>query len=95
MEQEELVDPRARRFQRRSLAPPRVLAGQAVVLIDSMLNPAAGWGQALLAGAQAALAPLGARFQDERRPPLAGSPAAEWAEQIARHAAAAVIAVGD
>jgi hypothetical protein len=95
MDTELLVSPLAQRFRRRSPAAPRPLAGATVALVDSMLNPSAGWGQALLDGAAAALAPTGARFERERRAPLAGAPAEEWADAIAGRYAAAVIAVGD
>ncbi|GIW06019.1 MAG: hypothetical protein KatS3mg060_0824 [Dehalococcoidia bacterium] len=95
METEILVNPLAERFRQRPPAPPRLLRGAEVALVDSMLNPAAGWGQALLEGTQAALAPTGARFGRERRAPLAGAPADDWADAIAGRYAAAVIAVGD
>ena len=94
MDADSLVSPLAARFRPRPPAAPRPLAGAAVVLVDSMLNPSAGWGQALLDGA-AALAPTGARFERVRRAPLAGAPADEWADAVAARFAAAVIAVGD
>lgn len=95
MNREILVSPLAERFQRWAPAAPRHLAGAEVALIDSMLNPAAGWGEALLEGAQQALAPTGARFGRERRAPLVGAPVDDWADTIAGRYAAAVIAVGD
>jgi hypothetical protein len=95
MKSEMLVSPVAERFQQRAPAAPRPLAGAEVALIDSMLNPAADWGQALLDGAEQALTPTGARFGRERRAPLAGAPVDDWAEAIAGRYAAAVIAVGD
>ncbi|MCS6800949.1 MAG: hypothetical protein RMM58_03925 [Chloroflexota bacterium] len=90
-----LVSPLAERFQSRPPAAPRRLAGTDIALIDSMLNPAAGWGQALLDGAAQALAATGARFGRERRAPLAGAPVDDWADALASRYAAAVIAVGD
>ncbi|MFN8535808.1 MAG: hypothetical protein U0556_19900 [Dehalococcoidia bacterium] len=95
MESSQLVSPLARRFRQRQPAAPRPLNGREVALVDSMLNPTGGWGQALLDGAETALGETGAAFARERRKPLAGIPTDEWADAIAGRYAAAVIAVGD
>ncbi len=96
LEQLELVDPCATSFQPRPPAAPLAsLAGQPVALVDMMLNPSGGWGQALLDGVEDALRPSGARFGRERRKPLRGEDAGVWAAQMAAQYRAAVIAAGD
>lgn len=90
------VNPLASKFQHRSPAP--ALAGMIdsrVALVDMMLNPASGWGQSLLDGAERALTPLGASFGRERRHPLLGETVDEWTAAMRKKYEAAVIAVGD
>jgi hypothetical protein len=88
------VNPMASTFQHRSPAPPMAAPGR-IGLVDMMLNPASGWGQALLTGAERALEPRGATFGRERRHPLLGETVDEWTVEMRKKYGAAVLAVGD
>lgn len=94
----ELVSPVApNRATRARTSRPHDLVDASVGLVDSMLNPAAEWGQGILDAAEAELRGRWPRTTTERisRPQLGIHEPFRWAAAMAAKHAALVIAVGD
>ncbi|MCY4369267.1 MAG: hypothetical protein OXF41_07550 [bacterium] len=85
---------------RRLLSPsprPASLAGEAVGLVDGMVNPKAGWGRGILQAVEEELKSRWPRVDTERiaRAQMGLHEPFRWAAAMAAKHAALVIAVGD
>jgi hypothetical protein len=92
-----LVSPANEWIGRQICAPrPQLDAPISVLLIDSMLNPKAGWGQSVLDGVEQVLASPNRSFERLMRTPRGDqTPPEIWAQRFAGRVQLAAAAVGD
>lgn len=86
-----------RKMERSPAIRPASLEDRSVGLVDSMLNPSAGWGSGMLTAVERELRQRWATVTTTRisRPQLGLHQPVRWAAAMAAQHAALVIAVGD